>query len=218
MLAGMSRFVLLALLMGGSVVSLAACGNGSKSAGEQQKSPPSGSDEKIAVPGVKGGTEGSTEGAGVRGGSAGTPATGSTDVLTDAGYQKVVANAQFHLKPEEGTLTAAKAEGKAGAATSAEIKLAPGAGFHVATDYPIKLKLMETPGVKLEKQLLTAGGRDKKQGDAATLSEQALAFAVKVTPEAAGAYEIKGTFSFGVCEQDSCHPRTQPITIQVAAN
>jgi len=206
----MSRFVVLALLMGGC----AACGNGSKSAGEQQKSPTTGSDEKIAVPGAKGATEGSTEGA--RGGSAVAPVTGSD--LTDAAYQKAVDNKQFHVKPEEGTLTVAKAEGKAGTAASAEIKLAPGSGFHVATDYPIKLKLMATPGVKLEKQMLTAGGRDKAQGDASTLTEQALAFAVKVTPEAAGAYEIKGTFSFGVCEKDSCHPRTQPITIQVAAN
>jgi hypothetical protein len=205
----MSRFVVLAFLIGGA----AACGNGSKSAGEQQKSPPSGSDEKIAVPGVKGSTVGAAEGAG--GGSATAPAP---DVLTQQKYDDVVKNAQFHLKPEEGTLTSGKAEGKVGASTSAEIKLAPGAGFHVATDYPIKLKLMETPGVKLEKRLLTAGGRDKTQGDAATLTEQALAFAVKVTPETAGAYEIKGTFSFGVCEQDSCHPRTQPITIQVAAN
>jgi hypothetical protein len=209
MLAGMSRFVVLALLMGG----VAACGNGSKSAGEQQKSPATGSEEKIEVPGSKGATEGSTEG-GARGSAAAV--TGSPDLTPDA-YQKVVANAAFHLKPEEGTLTTGKADGAAGAAASAEIKLAPGTGFHIATDYPIKLKLLETPGVKLEKKMLTAGGRDKAQGDAATLTEQALAFAVKVTPEAAGAYEIKGTFSFGVCEKDSCHPRTQPITIQVAA-
>jgi hypothetical protein len=217
MLAAMSRFVVLALLIGASVLTSGACGNGSKSAGEQQKSPGTGSDEKIAVPGAKGAAEGSAEGGVAVGGSA-AATTSSPDVLTDAGYQKVVANAQFHLKPEEGTLTAGKAEGKVGAPASAEIKLAPGAGFHVATDYPIKLKLMETPGVKLEKQLLTAGGRDKTQGDAATLTEQALAFAVKVTPETAGPHEIKGTFSFGVCEKDSCHPRTQPITIQVAAN
>jgi hypothetical protein len=205
----MSRFALVALLIG-----VAACGNGSKSAGEQQKSPPAGSGEKIAVPGAKGATEGSTEGAV----GAATTGAANPNVLTADGYQKVVDNAQFHLKPEEGTLTASKVEAKAGAVASAEVKLAPGAGFHVSTDYPIKLKLMETPGVKLEKQVLTAGGRDKTQGDAATLTEKALSFAVKVTPEAAGSYEIKGTFSFGVCEQDSCHPRTQPITIQVAAN
>jgi hypothetical protein len=210
----MSRFVVVALLIGGSSVAVGACGNGSKSAGEQQNLPPGGSNEKIAVPGAKGMAEGSAEA--VRGGSA--VAAGSPDVLTAEGYQRVLDNAQFHLKPEEGTLTASKVEGTAGSPVSAAVTLAPGAGFHVSTDYPIKLKLMTTPGVKLEKQLLVAGGRDKTQGDAATLTEQALAFAVKVTPETAGAYEIKGTFSFGVCEKDSCHPRTQPITIQVAAN
>jgi hypothetical protein len=55
------------------------------------------------------------------------------------------------------------------------------------------------------------------QGDAATLTEQGLAFAVKATPDKPGTFEIEGVFSFGICEQDSCHPRTQPIKIQVAA-
>ena len=43
---------------------------------------------------------------------------------------------RFHLKPEEGTLTVDKAEGKAGAEATAEVKLAPATGYHVATDYP----------------------------------------------------------------------------------
>ena len=75
-----------------------------------------------------------------------------------------------------------------------------------------------TPGVTLTKTELTAGGRDKTQGDADTLSEQLLAFGVKATADKPGAYEIKGTFKFGVCDKDSCHPKRQPITIVVAAN
>jgi hypothetical protein len=207
----MSRFLVLALLIGGA----AACGNGSKSAGEQQKTPP-GSEERIAVPGAKGSTEGAAVG-GASDGSRGAT-TGAVEPLTQERYDKAVANAQFHLKPEEGTLTMTKAEGKAGTVVAAEVKLAPGAGFHVSTDYPTKLKLMTVDGVKLEKAVMTAGGSSKSQGDAATLTEQQLAFAVKLTPEKTGAYEVKGVFSFGVCEADSCHPRTQPITIQVAAN
>lgn len=207
MLPAMLRFAVLALLIG----SVSACGNGSKSAGEQQKtaatSPDDTSGEKIAVPGTKGGpTEGTTAGAAPE-------ATG----LTEASLQRAQ-NPQFHLKPEEGKVIVGKAEAKAGTAATVEVSLAPGAGYKVATDYPIKLSLMETSGVKLEKATLKAGGRDKTQGDAATLSEQALSFAVKATPEAAGSYEIKGVFSFGVCDPESCHPRTQPITIQVAAN
>lgn len=125
---------------------------------------------------------------------------------------------RFHLQPEEGTLTVDKAEGKAGTETTAKLAIAPAAGYHVATDYPIKLTLEAPEGVTLAKTELTAGGRDKAKGDAETLSEQSLAFAVKATPEKAGSYEIKGVFKFGICEKESCHPKKQPITITVAAN
>lgn len=203
----MSRFALIALLI--------ACGNGSKSPGDQQKSAVApGGDEKIAVPGSKGGPAiGGAEGA-----TTGAPQAAVEDPskLTEATKQRAQ-NPAFNLKPEEGTLTIAKAEAAAGAAATAEIKLAPAKGYHVATDYPIKVWLEPPTGVKVEKSFLTAGGRNKVQGDAATLSEESLAFAVKATPEAAGAFEIKGVMSFGICEKDSCHPKTQAITIQVAA-
>jgi hypothetical protein len=211
MLRGMSRFALLALLI--------ACGNGSKSPGDQQKSAGStgGSGEIIAVPGSKGGpTTGSpTEGADGRGHKIGEAT--DPNALSPATKDRAK-NPAFNLQPTEGTLTVARAETKAGAATTAEIKLAPASGYHVATDYPIKLWLEPPTGVKVDKTFLTAGGRSKAQGDAATLSEQALAFAIKATPEAAGSFEITGVLSFGICEKDSCHPKTQPITIQVAAN
>ncbi len=72
--------------------------------------------------------------------------------------------------------------------------------------------------MKLAKVELTAGGRDKAQGDAQTLTEQLVAFSVKATADKAGAFEIKGVFKFGVCDKDSCHPKKQPITITVNAN
>jgi len=71
--------------------------------------------------------------------------------------------------------------------------------------------------VTLPKTLMKAGGRGKAQGDAATFSERALAFPVKAIAEKAGTYEIKGVFKFGICEQDSCHPKTQPIAITLVA-
>ena len=124
---------------------------------------------------------------------------------------------RFHLKPDEGTLTIDKAEAKAGAEATANLKLAPNPGFHVATDYPIKITLEASPGVTLAKTELTAGGRDKVAGDATTMSEQLLVFPIKATAEKAGAYEIKGWFKFGVCDKESCHPKKQPITITVGA-
>ncbi len=211
MLRGMSRFAVLALLMG----ACAACGKGAKSSGDTQKS--AGSAETVetvqvptgsAAPGSKGGADGSAA------------VTGAPDDPTKLSWatKQRAQNPAFNLKPEEGTLTIAKAEAKAGAAATAEIKLAPATGYHVATDYPIKLWLEPPAGVTVDKAFLSAGGRSKAQGDAAALSEQGLAFAVKATPAAAGSFEINGVLSFGICEKDSCHPKTQPIKIQVAAN
>lgn len=125
---------------------------------------------------------------------------------------------QFHLKPEEGTLTIDKAEGKAGAEATATIKVDPATGYHVSMEYPIKLALQPPDGVTLAKTEYKAGGASKSAGDAETYSEKELAFAVKATPAKPGTYEIKGTLKFGVCDKDSCHPKKQPITIQVAAN
>jgi hypothetical protein len=183
-----------------------ACGNGSKSPGDQGKTAPKADEEKIAVPGAKG--------------AADTGAQGSDTQPTGAptGIGSTATDPRMHLQPEEGTITIDKAEGKAGSEATASLKLAPATGWHVSTEYPIKLTLEPPPGVKLAKTELTAGGRDKSKGDAAALSEQGLAFAIKATPEKAGSYEIKGVFKFGICEKDSCHPKKQPITITVAAN
>lgn len=188
MLAGMFRAMPILLF------AAVACG---KSASNQDKDTVTAAptEEKIAVPtGAKGAAPEGAE-----------PAATADDP-------------RFHLKPEEGTITIDKGEGKAGSEVTGAVKLAPSTGYHVATDYPIKLTLEAPTGVKLDKTEFTAGGRNKVQGDAQTLTEQALAFAVKATADKAGAYEIKGVFKFGICEKDSCHPKKQPITISVAAN
>jgi len=121
----------------------------------------------------------------------------------------------FHLQPEEGTLTIDKARGPAGSEASAAIKVAPGTGYHLSTDFPIKLTLDAPAGVKIAKAEYIAGKGQK--GDADAFSEQQLAFTVKCTPDKPGTYEVKGWFKFGVCDKDSCHPKRQPIAIEVAA-
>ena len=204
MLPGMFRALGIALLM----IS-AGCAGCGKSASKQDKVENASKDEVIEVPGSKGGPTGPGQ---ITGTSA------DPNAQTTGAPANAPPNPAFFLKPEEGTLTVDKAEGKAGAEAKGAVKLSPATGYHVATDYPIKLTLEAPAGVKIEKTELTAGGRNKVQGDAETLSEQALAFAVKATAEKAGTYEIKGTFKFGICEKDSCHPKKQPITITVAAN
>jgi hypothetical protein len=176
-----------------AVLLMTACSCSSKPAANQDPvAPPSG--DKIAVPGAKAPV--------VAGGGAPTP--------TD--------DARFQLQADEGTLTIDKAEGKAGADLIANIKITPASGRHVSTEFPIKITLEPTDGVKLAKTELTAGGSEKSQGDAATLSEQLLAFAVHASSDKPGSYEVKGTLKFGICDKESCHPKKQPITIAVAAN
>jgi hypothetical protein len=179
-----------------AVLLMTACSCSSKPAANQDPATPPGGGDKIAVPGAKGAAPP------IAGGGAPTPAD----------------DARFQLQADEGTLTIDKAEGKAGADLIANIKITPASGRHVSTEFPIKITLEPTDGVKLAKSELTAGGSEKSQGDAATLSEQLLAFAVHASPDKPGSYEVKGMLKFGICDKESCHPKKQPITIVVAAN
>jgi hypothetical protein len=165
-----------------ALVLLAACGH-SKSEGNHDQAPAK-SDDVVAVPGAK----------------AALPAAPAAPDVSD--------DPKKHLQPDEGTLEIGKADCKGDAAT---IKVTPASGYHVSTEFPVKLDLAAPSGVTLAKAELT-------KDDASPFTEKELAFAVKATCAQPGSYEIKGTFKFGVCDKDSCHPKKQPITIQVAAN
>ena len=190
MICAMTRMIALAL-----VVAAAGCSGCSKSAASQDNAsatapgtPPS----KIVVPG---------------GDETPTPVDKAAPVADDP---------KFHLKPDEGTISIDAPSAKAGAEATAAIKLTPGTGYHISQDFPIKLTLDAPAGVKLAKAELLAGKGEK--GDADTFNEKLLAFAVKATADKPGSYEIKGVFKFGVCDDQSCHPKKQPITIALAAN
>lgn len=124
----------------------------------------------------------------------------------------------FKLKPAEGTLAIEVPAAKAGAKVVANIVVTPGAGFHVNTEYPTKLKLETADGVTFAKAELKAGGPSKEKGDAAEMTEQKLHFAIELTPAAAGSYTVNGSFKFAVCDKDQCLPKKEAIAIQVAAN
>jgi hypothetical protein len=174
------------------IVLLAACSSGkADNNAKPTATPPSGPD-KIVVPG---------DPAQAKGPAAPPP--------TD--------NPQFHIQPEEGTLTIGKCAGKAGAEMVVPVKVEPAAGYHVSQDFPSSLKLEPPSDVKLAKAELTAGGHDSAQGDATSHTEKLLQFDVKATPAKAGSWEVKGWFKFGVCDKESCHPKKQPITIACVA-
>jgi hypothetical protein len=193
----MSRLALLVVCV------VAAC---SKSAGNQDKvsSPPpssGGQPDFIAVP------------------QAGTgPSVGRAKEAAPAAAGAAGEDERFKLKPEEGTLAIeVPADAKAGAEAVAKITVTPGKGYHVNTEYPIKLTLAPPTGVTLARNDFTAGGHDKAQGDAAALDEKSLAFAVKLTPATSGSYTINGKFKFAVCDKDQCLAKKETIAITVAA-
>jgi hypothetical protein len=196
---GMSRCALLALCVA------AAC---SKSAGNQDKvssPPPSPGGDVIAVPtaGPPAGAPGTPMG----GPAGGAPAKAPT---TD--------DDRFKLRPEEGKLAIeSPADAKAGSEVVAKILVTPGAGYHVNTEYPVKLTLTAPAGVTLAKDKFVAGGHDKAQGDADALDEKQLAISVKLTPASSGSYTIHGNFKFAVCDKDQCLAKQETIAIAVAA-
>ncbi len=122
------------------------------------------------------------------------------------------------LRAEEGKLAVeAPADAKAGAEATAKITVTPGTGYHVNTEFPIKLTLEAPAGITLARSEFKAGGMDKAKGDADVLEEQRLVIGVKLTAAKSGSYTINGTFKFAVCDKDSCLPKKETIAIPVAA-
>ena len=122
------------------------------------------------------------------------------------------------LNADEGKLAIEPpTDAKAGAEATAKVTVTPASGFHVNTEFPIKLTLEAPEGVTLAKTEFKAGGSDKGKGDADVLEEQQLLIGVKLTAAKSGNYTINGTFKFAVCDKDSCRPKKESIAIQVAA-
>src|SRR5262245_13335301 len=170
------------------VLAPAAC---SKSAGNQEKlSPPpsaASSGEAIPAPGAAPSV---------------SPMARPDKAAAPEGAQGAAAGGdeRFRLKPEEGKLAIEPpGEARSGSEAVARITVTPGKGYHVNTEYPIKLTLTPPTGVTLAKDQFVAGGRDKAKGDADALDEKQLAFAVKLTPASSGNYTINGKFKFAVC-------------------
>ena len=104
----------------------------------------------------------------------------------------------------------APAPASAGTVQVATVRATPGAGYKMNLPYPTYLSLKNVDGVTLAKLEL-------EQADA-SITEKEVSFQVKATPGKAGTYTLSGEFSFAVCDEDSCDPKTQPVTIAVTAN
>lgn len=199
----MSRFVLASAVV--SLFALSACTGCSKSAARQE-----------AAGGAQGGATGGTKIA-VPGGDTvgGAGTTGAPE-----GASKGADESRLRLLPEEGKLAVeAPADAKPNTEATAKITVTAGKEFKLNTEFPTKVTIETPSGVTVAKAELKAGGHDKAKGDAEVFDEQTLTFAIKMTPTAAGAHTVNGTFKFAVCDKagTTCLAKKEPITIQVAA-
>ncbi len=87
-------------------------------------------------------------------------------------------------------------EAKAGEPATSVVEVTPGPGYHVNTEFPVRLKLVPPAGV-------TAAKAQLERADA-ELSEAALRFNVAFTAATAGTVNMAGTADFSVCNDNTC--------------
>ena len=101
-----------------------------------------------------------------------------------------------------------KPSAKANERAVAKISISPKGGYHVNTDYPVKLTLTPPDGVTLEKA--------KQTKDDATRFEKAeLDFEVAFTSSGSGTKTFTGQLKFAVCSDTECKPTTEKVSFDV---
>ena len=87
-------------------------------------------------------------------------------------------------------------EAKAGAQATSVIEVTPAKGYKMNLEFPSRLSLEPTAGVKPAKEQL---GKDD-----AEVTEKALRFKVAFTPASAGKLSMAGSADFSVCNDSTC--------------
>jgi len=119
------------------------------------------------------------------------------------------------LDPHEGSLAIIAPEPTApGVATTARIRVIPGAGYHINTRYPFVVSIASTENVTVAKPRLE-GGRNGIAGDAEILAETELSIPVTVTASTLGEHAVSGQFHVGICKSDACLTRSMPVAFTV---
>lgn len=99
---------------------------------------------------------------------------------------------------------------KVGGDARVDVRLTGRNGYHVNQEYPIKLRLDPTQGVKLTKTTMV-------RADASAFEEAQAVFPVGVTPETAGRKALHGTLSFSVCNPQNCLLERQDVSAEFEA-
>ena len=146
------------------------------------------------------------------------PAVVETVPLPGHRAERTVGPRSEQLAADEGVFEISPIRGASvGRAETTRIRIVPGTGFHINTEYPFVVQLEGAPGLKLEK-LRFEGGKRGAVGDAETLAEEELEIPIVVTPTTSGEHTLNGTIHFGICKATSCLQRSMPITLAVAAS
>jgi hypothetical protein len=91
----------------------------------------------------------------------------------------------------------------------AKITVQPKGKFHINQEFPTKLTLEASNGVKLEKAKWTAK-------DAVKFENTTAEFEIAFTPESRGKKTFTGELKFAVCEgEESCIPKNEKISFTV---
>lgn len=104
----------------------------------------------------------------------------------------------------------APASAARGTPTVAQVSVVPTAPWHLNLDFPAKLRLRGTPGVRLPSPSLA-------RTDAARYDEDGLVFDVPLTVHDCGAQSIDGDIHFAVCDDGSCAPSSEHVEMSLAA-
>jgi hypothetical protein len=97
---------------------------------------------------------------------------------------------------------------KANERAVATVSLSPKGGFHVNTEYPVKLTVTAPDGVKVEKEKQT-------KDDAKRFEKAGLDFEVAFVAGASGRKSFTGELRFAVCTDTECKPSTEKVAFDV---
>lgn len=99
---------------------------------------------------------------------------------------------------------------KAGTECTATIKLETTGGYHLNKEYPYKVKVADSDGLKFTKAEF-----GKASGDFVEASEHSGTITLKFTPAKAGKIEVGGAFKFAVCSDKDCATSSETIKLEV---
>src|ERR1700690_4276844 len=111
------------------------------------------------------------------------------------------ADGSYEVSKTDASLTAG-GKGKASVTITAK------KGWHLNAEAPLTLKLLPAPGVEVEKAKL---GR----GDLALSNETSARFDVGMTAAEPGKKSIEAEAGFVLCQEDSCRPVKEKVTLAV---